>query len=418
MFKTAIKTIVEKFQNIFFKKNKFELEVELSRQRVKPEAIHYTQSHAVDEHVGKVSVVGIFVDFDNLFSHINDTATKQGLIRNIDAFFTFVAKRYKGLVKVNVYGNLSYWQLEAKKLEQENIIINYIDTPVVNGHGKTTTDCKMVVDMMKATHTLSYAVLVSCDVDFEHLIQHYIQERILSELIKFGHVNRRLELLFNKVVNGFDVLQQSKIIKSKYVSTNISKKGINTNTPKKGCKYADEILIEAIKSSSKGLHLAEAGNLLKDFKHNNWQGHKNLTLFIISLNIPNLKLDNTQNGLLTINDCNRLSIEQKLKSMEVPVLSARQYKTIFNLLSTHALSNEPAKLIDIVHVNCKELGCFIKRKELEQVVVKILPDISKSNKPYVLASKYLKWLFHKSKVSYKGILSTKDRETLAMLIQG
>jgi len=418
MFKGKVKAIVEKFQYVFFKKNKFELDIEFSHQPAKPEVINCTEDHLINESEEKVSVVGVFVDFDNVLGQINDVITKQYLINNIDSIFLHIAKRYKGLVKVNVYGNLKYWKLTAKKLVQENAVLNYIDTPVVNGHGKTTTDCKMVVDMMKATHTLSYAVLVSCDVDFEHLAEHYLQEGISLELIKFGPVNNQLELLFNKVVNGFDILKQSNIVKSKHVAAKLCKKEIDKSKVKKDSKYADEILIEAIKSSAKGLYLAEAGSLLKDFKSDKWRGHKTLTHFIISLSIPNLELDNTQNGLLTINECKRVSIEQKLKNMEVPILSSRQYKTIFTLLSKRALSNEPATLIDTLHNNCKEIGCSVKRKELEQIVVKILPDISKSNKPYILASKYLKWLFQKSKVSYKGLLNTRDREKLAMLIQG
>ena len=295
----------------------------------------------------------------------------------------------------------------------------------MNDYDKTTTDHKMVVDMMRPEHTFSRTVLVTCDVGFMHVAESYLQDGIPVELIQFGPTNYRLKLVVNTIVNGFDILKEAKILKPQQAAPTFTTKkpiktGVIAKTERTAQKYADEMLIEAIKSSEGKYVLAQASQLLKEFKTDDWRGYKTFTQFVRSLNIPNLTIDKSRDGLLSIEEpvAVEQSFEKKLKQMGVPVLSAKQYDSIFKTLATCSLNKAPSQLVDSVYALCKESECVVTREELEKVIVKVLPDIKKSNKPYVLAAKYLKWLFQKSKVSFKGLLNAQDRENLTLLIQG
>ena len=444
MLTSIINRILNKLPPVFTKRNKFELPVEFKSQP--PEVvmaddaasgINETESVAeieaapvnvepADVESPKVEpVVGIFVDLDNVIGQLENNQSKQALLSNIDLFFIHMAKRYEGQVNVNVYGNLSCWNLKAVKFDLENISVNYIDTPVVNDYDKTTTDHKMVVDMMRPEHTLSRTVLVTCDVGFMHVAESYLQDGIPVELIQFGPTNYRLKLVVNTIVNGFDLFKEAKILKPEHAAPAFNdKKPTSTTviakTKRPVPKYADEMLIEAIQSSDGDYLLVQASQLLKEFKTDDWRGYKTFTQFVQSLNIPNLKIDKSRDDLLSIDEPVEVeqSVEKKLKQMEVPVLSAKQYDSIFKTLATCSLNKAPSQLVETAYAQCKESECVVTRQELEKVIVKVLPDIKKSNKPYVLAAKYLKWLFQKSKVSFKGLLNAQDRENLTLLIQG
>jgi len=444
MLTSIINRILNKLPPVFTKRNKFELPIELKSQP--PEvvitddaalAINVVEAMAeieaapvnvepvVLESPKAEPVVGIFVDLDNVIGQLGDYKTEQALLRNIDLFFIHMAKRYEGQVNVNVYGNLSCWKLKEVKFDLENISVNYIDTPVVNDYDKTTTDHKMVVDMMKQEHRLSQSVLVTCDAGFMHVAESYQQEGIPVELIQFGPTNYLLKLVVNTIVNGFDILKEAKILKPGHAAPTFnSKKPTSTaviaKTKRAAQKYADEMLIEAIQSSDGDYLLVQASQLLKEFKTDDWRGYKTFTQFVQSLNIPNLKIENDRDGLLSLNEpvVAEYAVEKKLKRMKVPVLSAKQYDSIFKTLATCSLNKAPSQLVETAYAQCKESECAVTRQELEKVIIKVLPDIKKSNKPYVLAAKYLKWLFQKSKVSFKGLLNAQDRENLTLLIQG
>lgn len=451
MLTSIINRILNKLPPVFTKRNQFELPIEIKGQppelviaddgalavnEIETETVAEIEAESVNaapviikpvniEPPKAEPVVGIFVDLDNVIGQLGDYKTEQAVVRNIDLFFIHMAKRYEGKVQVNVYGNLSPWKLNKSQLELENIRVSYIDTPVRNDHGKTTTDTKMAVDMTVDSYKISQCVLVSCDIDFEHPVAHYQQEGIPVELIQFGHTNHELKVLVNTIVNGFDILKEAKILKLKHVAPTFnSKKPTSTTviakTKRPVPKYADKMLIEAIESSDGDYLLAQASLLLKEFKADDWRGYKTFTQFVQSLNIPNLKIDKSRDGLLSIDEPVVVghSVEKKLKQMEVPVLTAKQYDSIFKTLATCSLNKAPSQLVETAYAQCKESECAVTRQELEKVIIKVLPDIKKSNKPYVLAAKYLKWLFQKSKVSFKGLLNTQDRENLTLLIQG
>jgi hypothetical protein len=451
MLTSIINRILNKLPPVFTKRNKFELPIELKSQPTEVvipndvalavneiEAVAEIEAEPVSadpviiksvniEPPKAIPVVGIFVDLDNVIGQLGDYKTEQAVLRNIDLFFIHMAKCYEGQVQVNVYGNLSCWRLKEAQFELENISVNYIDTPVVNDYDKTTTDHKMVVDMMDAKHTVSQlqCVLVTCDAGFMHVAESYQEKIIPVELIQFGPTNYRLKLIVNTIVNGFDILKEAKIIKHNHVTPRFytdkpTSTGVIAKTKRPTQKYADDMLIEAIKSSDGEYVLAQASQLLKEFKTDNWRGYKTFTQFVESLNIPNLTIDKEQDGLLSINEPVVVDdvVETKLKQMKVPVLNAKQYDSIFNTLAKCSLDKEPSQLVETTYEYCKKTECTVTREELENIITKVLPYIKKSNKPYVLAAKYLKWLFQKSKVSFKGILNSQDRENLTLLIQG
>jgi hypothetical protein len=377
---------------------------------IAPKSINYTTAHETGNDTKKAALTAIFVDLDNVLGNIANPQTKQAVIDNIDLFFIHMAKQYDGAVELNVYGNLWHWKLEEISFTLEDIVVSYIDTPVVNRYNKTTTDTKMVVDMMMSAKRITKCVLVSCDVDFEHPAAFFNQINVPFDLIQFGPTSYRLKQLVSMITDGFLIIKEAGLWFN------------NSSSEAQTQQSAKDVLVNALHSAKKPCSLGEASQLLAAYKNDTWQGHRSFTQFVRAMNIPNLQISDGMPGFISIAtpqpkaEAKQRDTSEKLAQMDVPLLSAEQYHLIFKVLSTNTLGNDVASLVEQTRAQCLSEGCDLSPNTIESVVFKLLPYIHKPTKPSVLANKYLKWIFQKSKVSFSGLLNNHDRARLSEVI--
>jgi uncharacterized LabA/DUF88 family protein len=345
-------------------------------------AVNLTETTKLEQYTG------IFVDLDNVIGQLEKTNVSSDFV---DQLLIEMGVQFSGAVKVFSYGNLKFHGLEENKFDYENITVEYIDTPVIGYKGKTNTDTIMTVEIVEKKPLLSKAVIVSCDVNFEPAALSLNKSHVPVEIIQFGHTRRLLLKQAQKVHDGFHYLNR--------------------------VKTAEELVIAAIGNSKKPLHIAKASQILGRWKYNSWQGHKKFGNFLKTLSITYLQVDTTLPGTLYIAKPQDI-ITKKLKNMGVLALSETQYSILFQAIAKSQLGPSPRTIVEAVHHYCADKGFELTYAEIENVVVKVLPEMNTSSKPQRFASKYLNWLFQKSKVSFGGLLNSQDKEFIKSIVHG
>lgn len=332
--------------------------------------------------------IGVFVDLDNLIGQISSRNASPHLL---DQLIIEMAEPLKGEVKAIVYGNLCFHGLTVSTFKYKKLTVEYRDTPVVGYEGKTSTDTIMVVDMLELRSQLAKAILVSCDVDFTPVAKSFKKHQVCFELVKFGPTRKLLLDEAQTVHDGYQFLD--KVTKL----------------------TAEQLLITALASNRQSLPLAKASQVLARWQYNTWQENKNFVNFLKKLSIPNLQIDTNIPGRVYIKQP-QVSVGEKLKNMGVPVLNKRQYALLFKAIANSQLGRSPKEIIDKVHSYCLNNGCNLTHDEIKSVVVKVLPEMNTSSKPQRFASKYLSWMFQKSKVCFGGVLNAQDKVYIKSII--
>jgi uncharacterized LabA/DUF88 family protein len=340
--------------------------------------------------------VGVYVDIDNVVGQL-DSYIKPYFLENLYQVLIQIGREYYDCqVCINVYGNLEYHGLSALTFESENITVVYIDTPVINNWGKTLTDTRMVVDMMININKYFQTVLVTCDVDFEPVAEHFNVQNQPIDIIKFGHTHHELLKYSRNVIDGHELLAKSSILP---------------------ISFAKELLVNKLKESDNNLPLATASHLLSGFRANKWQGCKTFANFIKSLHIPNMIISPEHSGVLSFSKPLTVdeSVDAKLKDLGLSTLSTGQYRDLFKAISKCELGLETSKLVEHVHqelIYSKEF----EKTHIEKIVTKLLPYLNKQYKPSKLASLFRDWLVKKSTVVGSSFNSS-ERIYLSTLIK-